>query len=91
MAKLSKMDVLAAVKKACSPYSMYIIDEVRRTHDQAVMAGATGHVPKSALVLRRLKELAADGVLVQSSCANGYYGYRWEITESGRAALKEAT
>lgn len=91
MAKLTKEDVLAAVKKACSPDSIYIIDEVQRAHDRAVRAGAIGRAPTSALVLRRLKALAADGMLVQSSSTNGYYGYRWDITEAGLAALREAT
>jgi hypothetical protein len=90
MAKLTKSDVLTAVAKAVRPDSIYIIDQVQRQHDAAVRAGGSGHAPTSALVLRRLKALAADGLLMQSAGTNGYYGYRWDITDAGRAALAEA-
>lgn len=90
MAKLTKDEVLMAVSKAFSPDSIYIIDQVQRQHAEAVRAGAIGHAPSNALVLRRLKALAVDGLLLQSDGTNGYYGYRWDITAAGRTALEAA-
>lgn len=54
----------------------------------AVRAGAKGHPPTAALVLRRLKQLAQDGLVTQSKYTNGNYGYRWDITEAGRRAIE---
>lgn len=80
--------VLRCVTRAVSPYSTYINDEVRREHSRHVAAGGTGHVPRTSLVLRRLRSLAAKGFLEESRFADGYYGYKWTITEAGREALK---
>lgn len=83
-------EALLAVSKAVSPDSIYILDEVRKMHAKAVAAGAIGHAPTRALVLRRLKTLASNGLLTQSATTNGYYGYRWDITEAGRKFLAGA-
>ncbi|QIG68664.1 hypothetical protein EVB67_014 [Rhizobium phage RHph_TM3_3_14B] len=91
MVNLTCEDTLLAVSKAVSPDSIYIINEVHRMHRKAVAAGAVGHAPTSALVLRRLKTLASHGLLVQSKSTNGYYGYRWEMTDAGRKHLETAT
>ncbi len=90
MANLTCDDVLLAVSKAVSPDSIYIINEVQKMHAKAVAAGAVGHAPTSALVLRRLKTLAGHGLLVQSKFTNGYYGYRWDMTDAGRKFLEPA-
>lgn len=87
MAKLTKEDVLLAVRSACSPDSAYINDEVQKMHRAHVASGGTGHAPRVSLVLSRLNALAADGLLEKSQFTNGYYGYRWTITPAGRLAL----
>lgn len=80
--------VLRCVAKAVSPDSIYINDEVCREHSAHVKAGGTGHAPRTSLVLRRLRSLAAKGFLEESRFTSGYYGYKWTITEAGREALK---
>jgi len=91
--KLTKDEVLRCVGAACAPWSNYIGDEVDRWHRRQVQVGGTGHNPTRALILRRLNQLAEDGLLEKSSFINGYYGYKWTLTPSGRAALqlKEST
>jgi hypothetical protein len=81
--RLPKTVVLNAVRSACSPWSAYINDEVQRWHAK----NGTGHTPTSQLILRRLRSLVADGHLTQSPLRRGYYGFRWTITEAGKAAL----
>ncbi|MEE9923745.1 MAG: hypothetical protein PBV01_10335 [Brucella anthropi] len=79
--------VLRCAKKAVRPDSIYINDEVRREHSRHVAAGGTGHVPRTSLVLRRLRALEAKGFITESRFATGHYGYRWTLTEAGREAL----
>lgn len=43
--------------------------------------------PKSALVLRRLRDLERAGYIVTDGYPNGYYGFEWSITASGHAFL----
>jgi hypothetical protein len=86
--KLTKARLLLAVSKAISPDSTYINDELQRMHRADVVAGGKGFPPRVGLVLSRLNALAADGMLEKSVFPNGYYGYRWTITPSGRAALE---
>jgi DNA-binding HxlR family transcriptional regulator len=38
-------------------------------------------------MLRRLRELERDGLLVCTGGPDGYYGYSWRITEAGHASL----
>ncbi|MEL4071715.1 hypothetical protein WKW50_16340 [Ochrobactrum sp. GPK 3] len=79
---VSEEMVLRCAKKAVRPRSIYINDEVRREHSAHVAAGGTGHSPRTDLVLRRLRSLAAKGFLKPSSFTDGHYGYEWEIRES---------
>ena len=85
---LTKEMVLQAVSRAISPDSNYIGDQVSRMHRAHVSAGGIGYPPRTSLVLSRLNALAADGLLNKSDFTNGYYGYRWDITPAGRAALR---
>ena len=80
-------DVLAAIPRAAGPWSNYIIDRLQRDHARRVALGGTGHPPSAALVLRRLKKLETMGHVTRSQFTNGYYGYRWDITDAGHAAL----
>lgn len=89
--KLTKEMVLLAVKKAVSPDSAYVNDEVQKMHRDHVYAGGKGFPPRTSLVLARLNALAADGMLEKSRFTNGYYGYRWTITPAGRAALQDSS
>ena len=86
--RLTKEMVLVAVSRAVSPDSNYIGDQVSRIHRAHVSAGGIGYPPRTSLVLSRLNALAADGLLNKSAFTNGYYGYRWEFTPAGRAALR---
>lgn len=88
---LSDMQVLRAVARACSPLSAYIGDELMRDHMQHITNGGRGHPPTTARILRRLRALAANGLLKQSDFPKGYYGYRWDLTDAGRAALREVS
>lgn len=85
--RLTKDMVLAAVAKAVSPDSAYINDEVQKMHRSHVASGGKGFPPRTSLVLSRLNSLTVDGLLEKSRFTNGYYGYRWSITPSGRDAL----
>lgn len=87
MSKLTKLEVLVAVDRAISPWSNYIGDQVHRAHKARVESGGVGHSPTAALILRRLNELASDGMLLKSKFTQGYYGYRWDITPAGRSLL----
>lgn len=57
--KLTKEQVLLAVPRACAPFSIYIADVLHKDHRDRVMKGEKGYGPTAALVLRRLKQLAA--------------------------------
>lgn len=81
--RLPKTVVLNAVRSACSPWSVYINDQVQRWHAK----NGTGHPPTAALVLRRLRSLVDDGYLKQSTLRKGSYGFKWTITEAGKDAL----
>lgn len=86
--RLTKEMVLIATKNACSPDSAYINDEVQKLHRSHIKSGGSGFAPRTDLVLARLNALAADGLLTKSRLTNGYYGYRWEFTTAGLAALQ---
>lgn len=88
--KPTAIEVLAAIPRAAGPWSNYIIDQLQRDHNKRVAAGGAGHPPSSALVLRRLKKLQTMGLVTRSQFTNGYYGYRWDITGAGLAALAKA-
>ena len=87
---LTKEDVLRAVAAAVAPWSNYIGQEVQTAHRKAIEAGGRGHAPRVSLILRRLNQLAEEGLLLKSTFTNGYYGYRWDLTPAGHAALKES-
>ena len=93
--KLSKDDVLWAVDAAVAPSTGYIHDRVCQRHRARVASGDIPlhdfELPTVAMLLRRLKALAADGMLTRSTSARGIYGYGWEFTDAGRAALKDTT
>lgn len=89
--KLTKEMVLLAAKRAVSPDSAYINDEVQKMHRDHVYGGGKSFPPRTSLVLARLNALAADGVLEKSRFTNGYYGYRWTITEASRKALQDSS
>lgn len=91
IAKPTDLEVLACVASACAPYSAYINDEVAKLHRARVASGGTGYTPSSALVLRRLRTLTSRGFVRSDHTPIGLYGYRWEITPAGRAALAEAS
>lgn len=87
--KLTKEMALLAVSQAISPDSAYINDQVAKMHRAHIAAGGKGFNPRTDLVLSRLNALAKDGMLTKSMFPNGYYGYRWTITDVGRQALSE--
>ena len=89
MAHLTKDTVLHAVDEAIAPFSAYINDVVQRKHARSIRAGGTGHSPTAALVLRRLRQLEADGLVKCIGGPRGLYGFSWRITEAGRRALKD--
>ncbi len=90
MAKLTEHEVLVALDKAVSPASAYVIDELNQTHHARIKAGGTGFPPSRGLVLRRLRSLESGGKIECRGGPDGYYGYKWRITDTGRAALQEA-
>ena len=87
---LTKEEVLRAVASAKEPNSYRINEEIARAHARRVRAGGGGHTPRTDLVLRRLRSLERDGLLKASAFSYGYYGYGWDITEAGRAALAQS-
>lgn len=88
---LSDMQVLRAAANAVALYSSFIGDELIRDYKQHVAAGGSGLPPTRAKILRHLRRLAAKGLLKQSELPIGYYGYGWDLTDAGRAALREAS
>jgi len=76
-------ETLLAVSRACSPDSVYIIQEVERSF------GVSGGNQIRKLIRRRLQTLADEGLLIRSQFTNGYYGYRWDITDAGRKFLED--
>lgn len=89
-AALSEEDVLSAISRAAAPFSVYIGDVLRRDHAANVAKGGTGYGPSPALILRRLKQLAANGLIQRSTFPSGLYGYEWKVTDAGRAVIAEA-
>lgn len=80
--ELTDMEVLQAVANAVAPWSNYIGDEVRRKRN-------FGHPVPAARILRRLRKLAKDGLVEQrSKVPDGYYGFYWQLTDAGIAALE---
>lgn len=80
--------VLTAIKRAVSPDSAYILDELRREQQRHVAAGGTGSPPTSQQTLRRLRSMEKLGLVEASAYPNGYYGYRWKTTERGHLLLE---
>ena len=87
---LTKEEVLRAVASAKEPNSYRINEEIALAHDASVRAGGKGYPPRTDLVLRRLRSLERDGLLKASAFSCGYYGYGWDITPAGRAALAQS-
>ena len=84
---LTKADVLGAIPRAAHPSSNYIIDQIHRDYRARVASGWKGHPPRSSIILTRLKQLEADGLLTRSQLTSGYYGYTWGLTDAGKAAI----
>ena len=87
---LTKEEVLWAVASAKEPNSYRINEEIARAHARRIRAGGVGHTPRTDLVLRRLRALERDGLLKSSAYSYGYYGYGWDITPAGLAALAQS-
>lgn len=84
MAKLQNIEVLQCVAEAIAPQSAYIAQEVR-VRRRAQYAGRVS----AAEILRRLRLLESNGLIVRTGGPNGFYGYSWSITEAGRLALAQ--
>jgi hypothetical protein len=90
MAKLTEQEVLIALDKACSPASAYVIDELNQAHHARIKAGGTGFPPHRGVVLNRLRSLERSGKIECRGGPDGYYGYKWRITDAGRVVLATA-
>jgi len=87
---LTNEEVLRAVASAKERNSYRINEEIAWAHARRVSDGGKGNPPQTDLVLRRLRSLERDGLLKSSAYPYGYYGYGWDITEAGRAALAQS-
>lgn len=73
-------DLIAAVRKAPAPFSVYIRDYLYRR----------GFGISAPRLLRRLRNMTIHGgFLEESRYAQGSYGKRWKITEMGDARFPE--
>ena len=79
--KLTDEQVLAAIPRAAAPWSGYIAAELDREHRANVAAGGTGHPPRRATILARLRSLERKGLVECVGGPNGYYGYTWRVIE----------
>lgn len=77
---LTPLDMLIYVRAAVSPWSTYVLDKVNRGLTRRVSAGR---------VLRALRRCEQAGFIKCTAGPNGYYGFRWEITDQGREALNQ--
>ena len=84
----TRLDVLKVVKSACRPYSIYIGDQLLSDHYGTRFPPAGARRPTNAVIRNRLLGLVSRDLLVCCGHVGGSYGYRWEITAKGAAALE---
>lgn len=76
--KLTPLDALRALSLSPAPYSIYAINRLRE-HDKSI---TQYHVRKA------LTQAEANGWCLRCKLKRSY-GYYWQITSAGRAALSD--